>query len=247
MHRRLGPRRHWFRYRAFWVLVDLAELEAVARRLRFFSLERFNIFGLANTDHGDGSTTPVLDQVMRRLEDAGINLKNGTVRLLCMPRVLGYCFNPISIYFCHRSDGKVAAIVYEVHNTFGQRHSYLIPVNHDADTMHQHCEKKLYVSPFLDMAMRYDFSMRVPSERIALAIRTSQGGRSVMTACLSGAREPLTDRGLLRVFLTIPVLTLKVTLAIHWQALRLWLKGLPLHPRTRPPVGPADAIIEPMK
>ena len=246
MHRRFGPKPHWFRYRAFWLLLDLEELEALSRRLRFFSLDRFNIFGLSNTDHGDGSSTPVYDQIMRRLESAGIDLKNGTVRLLCMPRVLGYSFNPLSVYFCHRSDGEVAAIVYEVHNTFGQRHSYLIPVNCDAATLHHQCGKKLYVSPFLDMAMRYDFSIRAPAERIALSIRTSQGDRPVMTACLAGNRRPLTDRGLMSVFLAIPALTLKVILAIHWQALRLWLKGLPLHRRAPlRPAGAVQAVVEP--
>jgi DUF1365 family protein len=245
IHRRFRPRIHWFRYRAFWLLVDLAELGAISRRLRFFSLDRFNLFGFSNADHGDGSRTPVRSQVMQHLRRAGIDLENGTIRLLCMPRVLGYCFNPLSVYFCHHSDGRLAAMLYEVHNTFGQRHSYLIPTTSDAATIHQRCGKEFYVSPFMDMEMLYDFSIRIPSKRTAVSIRASQGGQPVMTACLAGERKPLTDRALMNVFLAIPVLTLKVTVAIHWQALCLWLKGLRLRPLVPPrPAGSVPMIAE---
>ena len=248
MHRRFHPRPHWFRYRAFWILVDLTEVKQLSQRLRLFSLDRFNIFGLHNSDHGDGSATPVLSQVMRHLTAAGIDLENGSVRLLCMPRVLGYVFNPLSIFFCYRSDGKLAATIHEVHNTFGERHIYLMPVHADSPTIHQRCDKDFYVSPFLDLSMRYDFSIRVPAERIAVAIRALQADQQVMTACLSGDRKPLTDRWLMGVFLAVPFLTVKVIAAIHWQALRLWLKGL--HVRYRAPrpltVGALPAALERM-
>lgn len=235
MHRRFRPLLHRFRYRAFWLLLDLEELDVLSRKLWFFSYNRFNLLSLHDTDHGDGSGSSIRDQVLRHLSKAATELSGGTIRLLCMPRILGYSFNPISIYFCQRSDGSLAAMLYEVHNTFAERHTYLIPVGSEAGTIHQRCDKAFYVSPFLDMKMRYDFSLRPPGEHIAIAIRASQSDRPVMTACLMGTRKPLTDASLLRAFLMIPALTLKVTAAIHWEALRLWLKGLRLHNHPLPP------------
>ena len=152
-----------------------------------------------------------------------------------MPRILGYGFNPISIYFCERADRTLAALIYEVHNTFAERHSYLIPVRSDSHTIHQRCAKEFYVSPFLDMDLIYEFSVRAPAQTIAVAIRASQGHRPMMTACLSGARKPLSNATLISAFLMFPAQTLKVTAAIHWEALRLWLKGLRLRPRPAPP------------
>ncbi len=242
MHHRHRPRAHKFRYRAFWLLIDLSELDALSAQLRFFSHGRFNVWSLYPSDHGDGSETPLRDQALRHLADAGIDLTGGTIRLLCMPRLLGYCFNPISIYFCHLPDGALSALLYEVHNTFGERHSYLIPVDSAARTIHQHCDKAFYVSPFLDMDMRYDFSLRLPGENIAISIRASRADQHVMTACLSGSRKELTDASLLNTFLAIPALTFKVTAAIYWEALRLWLKGSRLRRRPSPPAIPVSAV-----
>jgi uncharacterized protein len=236
MHRRLMPRNHRFRYSAFWLLLDLEQLDALSKRLWFFSYGRFNLLSLRNSDHGDGSDVPLSTQISRHLRNAGIDITGGSVRLFCMPRVLGYGFNPISIYFCQAADGSFAAMLYEVHNTFGQRHSYLIPVTAQAKTIHQRCEKKFYVSPFLDMDLGYEFSVRIPDEQIAFTIRAGQSGRPVMTACLLGTRRALNDASLLRAFILFPLLTLKVTLAIHFEALRLWLKGMQLRTRPAPPV-----------
>ena len=242
MHRRFRPRTHRFRYRAFWLLLDLRELDALARGLRFLSINRFGVFGFHEADHGDGSGAPLLDQVTRHLTNAGLDLAGGAIRLFCMPRILGYGFNPLSIYFCHRADGALAAILYEVSNTFGERHSYLIPTGATTPTYHQSCDKVFYVSPFLDMAMHYAFSVRAPDRRVAIAIRASQSNLPVLDACLTAMREPLTDRRLLRVFLSIPFLTMKVTAAIHWEALRLWVKGVRLVRRPAPPINAVSTV-----
>ena len=235
MHRRVRPRVHKFRYRAFWFLVDLDELAEISKRLRLFSHNRRNLFSLQDTDHGDGTATPLREQVELQLEEAGTNLVGGPIRLLCMPRTLGYCFNPLSIYFCYHEDGTLAALVYEVHNTFGERHSYVMPVKNESGALHQHCQKTFYVSPFMDMNMRYDFRVTGPGQRIGVGIRASSSAMPVMNAVLTGARRDLTDRNLLNVFLAIPFVTLKVIAAIHWEALRLWLKGLRLRQRPAPP------------
>lgn len=127
MHRRLRPKIHELNYRVFWLLLDLSEIDDVDGRLRLFSRNRFNLLSFHDKDYGDGSGG-LRPQVDAWMAQAGIDLAGGPVRLLTMPRVLGYVFNPISIYYCHRPDGRLAAMVYEVTSTFGIRHAYVIPI-----------------------------------------------------------------------------------------------------------------------
>jgi DUF1365 family protein len=241
-HRRLAPRPHALRYRVFWLLLDLDELPALAAKMRLFSYNRPNLFSLYDADHGDGGPTPLREQIERCLAAAGIPISCGAVRLLCMPRTLGYGFNPLSVYFCHGADGALAAVIYEVHNTFGERHSYLIRADKPAGLLRQSCRKTFYVSPFMDMEMSYEFRFHVPGERVAVAIRGSGAEGPLISACLVGARQELTDRALLRAFIAVPAVTLKVIAAIHWQALRLWLKGMQLRPRPKEPDRPLTIV-----
>jgi hypothetical protein len=225
---------HQFRYRAFWLLIDLDELPELTTRLGLFSHNRFNLFALHEADHGDGSATPLRVQAERCLSEAGIDIAGGPIRLLCIPRTLGHSFNPISIYFCHRHCGELAAIIYEVHNTFGERHSYVSCIESNAGAVHQTCRKEFYVSPFMDMDMVYEFRLSAPMERVSVNISASKGRDRVLGACLSGARLELTDGALLKCFSRIPLITVKIVLAIHWEALRLWLKGLRVRNRPCP-------------
>jgi DUF1365 family protein len=245
MHRRLRPKVHQFRYRAFWLLIDLDELPELTKRLRLFSHNRFNLVALHDADQGDGNTTPLRTQAERLLSEAGIDIADGSIRLLCMPRTLGYSFNPISIYYCHRPAGELAAIIYEVHNTFGERHSYLVPVETKLQEIRQNCRKVFYVSPFMDMDLAYQFRLSEPADRVVVGITASKGGERVLTACLTGLRRELTDAALLKAFLQIPLITVKVTLAIHWEALRLWLKGMRLRDRPAPPTRAATLAVKP--
>jgi DUF1365 family protein len=226
MHRRLRPRRHQFRYRAFWILLDLDDLARLSTQLRLFSHNRLNLFSLHDADHGDGSATPLRLQIERQLATAGVNIEGGAIRLMCMPRTFGYSFNPLSAYFCHRADGSLAAIVYQVHNTFAERHSYVMPVDATSRSVHQACRKSFYVSPFLEMDLRYEFRVVLADEHVVVAIRVASSNETVMHAGLQGQRRALTDRALLAMLLTIPAVTLKVMAAIHWEAVRLWLKGI---------------------
>jgi DUF1365 family protein len=233
MHRRSRPRIHHFRYAAFWLLLDLDELPGLSERLRLLSYNRSNLFSVYDADHGDGSSTPLRLQIERQLHDAGIATDSGRITLLCMPRTFGYCFNPLSIYFCHQDDGALAALVYQVHNTFGERHSYVIPVASQTSPVQQRCRKQLHVSPFMDMDLTYDFRITEPDERIAVTIRVSTDGVPIFNAALVAKRRPLSDRSLLGMCLRMPAITLKVIAAIHWEAMRLWLKGLRI--RRKPP------------
>jgi hypothetical protein len=243
MHRRLRPRPHRLRYRVFWMLLDLDEIDDLAGRLRLFSRNRFNAVSFHDADHGNASRKPLREQVEGHLSEAGIETGGGAIKLLCMPRIFGYGFNPLSIYFCYRSDGSLAALIYEVHNTFGERHSYLISVDRSAGAVvDQHCQKAFYVSPFMDMDVTYAFRIAAPAERLTVAIRTGDKAGLLLVAALAGERVTLTDRALLRALLTHPLLTLKVIGAIHWHALRMSLKGYRLRSRPNPPPIPVTIV-----
>jgi DUF1365 family protein len=242
VHTRLRPARHRLRYRMFSLLLDLDELPALG--LRLLSHNRFNLFSFHDRDHGDGGRVPLRAQVEAHLRAAGYAPDGGAIRLLSVPRLLGYAFNPLSVYFCYRRDGSLMAILHEVNNTFGQRHSYLLPVDATRDGMviHQRCAKQLYVSPFMDMALTYDFRIHPPGTRLAIAIETSDAAGPVLEAVFAGQRRPLTDAVLLRAFFAFPLLTLKIVAGIHWEALKLWRKGLRPIPRPLPPTTPITAV-----
>ena len=228
-HARTRPRRHALRYRVFMLLLDLDGLPALDRSLRRFSLGRFNLFAFHPRDHGDGSAMPLRAQVERMLDAEGLGIDGGAIRLLCLPRVLGYVFNPLSLYFCHGPDGRLRAIVYEVSSTFGERHSYVVPAEADgAGVIRQTAAKRLHVSPFLGMDLDYRFRISPPGDRLAVAVDAYDGEGPVLFASFTGSRRPLDDGRLTHAFLTHPLLTLKVTLGIHWEAVKLVAKGLRL-------------------
>jgi hypothetical protein len=232
VHQRFKPRRHRLRYRLAQMLFDLDAMPA----LRLFSHNRFNLVSFHDRDHLDGSGEGLRVQVERALTEAGLAPDGGAIRLLCMPRVLGHAFNPISVFFCYRRDGGLMALLYEVHNTFGQRHSYLIPVEDAAGgTIRQTCDKAFYVSPFMRMDMRYAFRVMPPNETTAVVVHGDDAEGRVITASFVGKRQTLTDAALAGMLLRHGVLSLKVLGAIHWEAVKLWLKGLRLQPRPAPP------------
>ena len=238
IHRRLKPRRHRLRYRLFWLLLDLDEIDALARRLRVFSRNRFNLFAFHDRDFGDGSDTPLATQVRRRLASEGIETGSGRIALLTMPRILGHVFNPISVYFCRDEEEALRAIVYEVHNTFGERHAYVLPVEGPAGgTLGQHAMKAFHVSPFLGMDLCYGFRVHAPDQRVSVAISVEDADGPVMVAALAGERRPLTDRALGSMLAAYPLMTIKVVAAIHWHALRMVMQGFRVyrHPRNETP------------
>jgi DUF1365 family protein len=243
VHTRARPVRHRLSYRSFHLLLDLDELPQLAAGLRLFSTERFNLFGFSGRKHGDGSATPLRQQIDQHLCRAGIDPEGGAIRLLCMPSVLGASFNPLSIYFCHGADGRLSAVLYEVNNTFGQRHSYLIPLSDRTSTpLRQSCAKQFHVSPFMEMAMTYHFRVTPPAERVAVAISAVDAAGPMLTAAFAGERRDLTDANLARAFLRHPLLALQVLGAIHWEAAKLWRKGLSSRPRPLPPSEPVSIV-----
>jgi uncharacterized protein len=236
-HARLKPRPHSLRYRVFMLLLDLDELTALDRALRLFGHNRFSLIGFHEADHMPGRGQGLKARVEAQLREAGLDT-GGAIRLLCMPRIMSGVFNPISVYFCHRRDGTLSAMLYEVRNTFGERHGYLIPAT-DGPLVRQACRKAFYVSPFMDMNLAYAFRILTPEDSVAVAVDVNDLAGPVLRAAFTGAREELSDKVLLRAWLTHPMMTLGVMAAIHWEALKIWLKGEKIRAR---PKAPARAI-----
>jgi len=228
MHSRLKPMGHRFSYRVMSLLIDLDRLDAADRQSRLFGVNRAALYSFHESDHGDRDGSSLRAYVQRRAAEQGIDLTEGKVLLLCYPRLLGYTFNPLSVYFCYRADGTLTMLIYEVRNTFGDIHSYALPVTPgqigDAG-VRQEQDKLFYVSPFLEMAMRYHFRVMPPGESVRLRILETDAEGPVLAATFNGQRRRLTSAALARTFAALPLVTFKIMAAIHWEALRLWLKG----------------------
>jgi DUF1365 family protein len=245
MHARLKPVGHRFHYRVMSLLIDLDRLEDADRQSRLFGVNRAALFGFNEADHGDRDGSSLRQYAQRRAAEHGIDLTGGRVLLLCYPRLLGYTFNPLSVYFCYRADGGLALMIYEVRNTFGDIHAYVLPVQpgelSDAG-LRQAQDKLFYVSPFIDMPMRYHFRVSMPGKRIKLRILETDGAGPLLAATFHGSRRDLTAASLLRALFALPLVPFKILAAIHWEALRLWLKGVRLV--RRPHAAPAKVGLE---
>ncbi|OCC22899.1 hypothetical protein MB02_14105 [Croceicoccus estronivorus] len=225
VHVRRRPTFHRLSYRIFMGLFDLDELPALSRNIRLFGYNRAALFSFHDRDHGDGSGHPLRPQVEQALADAGIEPPGGPIRILCMPRLLGYVFNPISVYFCHDRAGRLCATVHEVNNTFGERHFYALPAVAGYDgRVRQDCMKQFRVSPFLPMDLDYRFVIVPPDETTSVSIAARRDDEDILIAWFNGRRHPLNDAALARQWLTHPAMTWKVIAGIHWEALFLWRK-----------------------
>jgi uncharacterized protein len=234
MHARLKPVGHRFSYRVMSLLIDLDRLEDADQQSALFGVNRAALYSFNEADHGDRDGSPLRAYARRRAAEHSIDLAGGRVLLLCYPRLLGYTFNPLSVYFCYRADGGLALVIYEVRNTFGAIHAYALPVKpgemSDAG-IRQEQDKLFYVSPFVEMAMRYRFRVLPPGDCVKLRILETDSEGPLLAATFNGRRRALNTLALLRSFFALPVVTVKIIVAIHWEALRLWLKGIRLVPR----------------
>jgi len=239
-HRRVKPRAHLLRHSLFQMLFDIDELDTLDARLKLFSRGGFNLFAFHDRDHGDGSGD-LRAWAERLCVEAGVD-GSGPVRLLCMPRILGHVFNPITVWFCHDREGRPSCLIHQVNNTFGERHSYVVPVTDpDAAVIVQQADKHFYVSPFMAMDMRYDFAVQPPGRAVTVRIDGSDDEGLVIATAFTGARRELNDGTLLAALFGYPLMTLKVLWGIHWGALRLLLKGVRY--RSRPPAPDRPATV----
>ncbi len=252
MHHRLEPRTHHFEYGIFLACLDLDELEALDARLRFFSRNRRNWLEFRDSDHlpnpeesgpknqENEQQKPNIKRALQAwLRQQGVILAdNDRVLLLTLPRIAGYVFNPVSFYFCTKASGEALCAVAEVGNTFGELKPYLVPLHAapdgpDGPGFRCVVPKHYYVSPFTPLDVCFDFQLQTPGPRLHIAVNDVSEGRNLLLTTLTGSQRPITDREILRLSLRYPLVTLKVISAIHWQALRLWLKGVPWYAKSQ--------------
>lgn len=235
VHARTRPRGHRLRYSVFYLLLDLDELPALDARLKLFTHNRRGLFSFHDRDHGPRDGTPLRGWVDSQLARAGLSIPGGRVELLCLPRILGYVFNPLSVYFCFDRAGALHAVLYQVSNTFSESHTYVLPVSPEAAAdrvVHHSFDKTFYVSPFIPMDCRYRIALRNPDDHASIAIRESDADGDLLAATFHGERHELNDAFLCSSLLKFPLLTFKVIAGIHWDAAKLWLKRTPVfrHP-----------------
>ncbi|MCB1381096.1 MAG: DUF1365 domain-containing protein [Alphaproteobacteria bacterium] len=232
VHRRIRPVRHDLRYRVYNLFLDVDELHNIHERIRCLSYNRFNLFSLRDRDHGPGDGTPIAEHVWQVARQSATAGPVQRIFMFTYPRVMGYVFNPLTVYYCFDAADQLCLMIYEVNNTFGQRHSYVIPVS--GDRLHA-CRKSFYVSPFNRVEGTYRFSAAPPDESLKLSIILSTPEGVCLSAWFSGQQVALTDGNLLRSFISLPLQPFKVIGGIHAEAAKLWLKGLRVQPRPSPP------------
>ena len=222
-HTRFKPVKHSLKYNTFSLFIDLDEIENLSKNNFIFSFNRFNIFSFFNKDHGDRDGLCLKNWVLNKLKKFDINKDINNIKLLCYPRVFGYVFNPLSIFYCYENK-NLRAVMYEVKNTFNEQHTYIFKVKSNNE-ISQKCKKKFYVSPFMDMETQYEFKLLNPDENLSVLIKQSDKDGIVLTAVQKGVKKEFNMKQLLVNFVLYPLMTLKIIGAIHYEALRLWKKG----------------------
>jgi uncharacterized protein len=243
MHARMKPKAHRFTYSVYSLVIDIDALAKADRSSRFFSVGGYNLLSFHPKDHGPGDGSALAPYARRLLREAGLVNEPARILLLCYPRVLGFTFNPIAVYFAYDAANQLTGMIYEVRNTFGEMHTYVAPVVAGELTeagLRQERQKLFYVSPFMDMAMNYRFRIRPPAQDIAFRILETDAAGPILAASFIGNHTNLTNRSVLAAFFRIPLMTLKVVGGIHWEAMKLWFKGVRFV--TRPSAPPKISV-----
>ena len=237
-HARLKPVGHRFRYQVYNLLIDLDRLDEASQISPLFSVGRFNLLSFMAKDHGNRDGQPLRAWANHLFAQAGLDTTGGRMLLLCYPRVFGLVFDPLSIYYAYDDAGELTGVIYEVRNTFGEHHSYVAPVKADEMSiagLKQTRTKLFYVSPFNDLDMRYLFRLRPPTDQLSVRILEIDRDGPLLSATVSGKKSSLSTKNILKAFFLVPLLPFKVVFGIHWEALRLFIKGLRMKPRPTAP------------
>ena len=222
-HTRFKPVRHFLKYKTFSLLIDLDEINFLDKSIGIFSHNKFNIFSFYDKDHGDRDGGNLKDWVISNLKKFRIKENITNIKLLCYPRILGYVFNPLSIFYCYEKD-KLVAIFYEVKNTFNEQHTYIFKIKNNEEII-QKCRKKFYVSPFMDMETFYNFKLLNPNDKLSVFIKQTDADGTILTATQTGDKKEFSFKQLAINFLKYPLMTIKIISSIHYEALLLWKKG----------------------
>ena len=222
-HTRFKPVRHFLKYKTFSLLIDLDEINLLDKSIGIFSHNKFNIFSFYDKDHGDRDGGNLKDWVISNLKKFQIKENITKIKVLCYPRILGYVFNPLSIFYCYEKD-KLVAIFYEVKNTFNEQHTYIFKIKNNEEII-QKCRKKFYVSPFMDMETFYNFKLLNPKDKLSVFIKQTDADGTILTATQTGDKKEFSFKQLAINFLKYPLMTIKIISSIHYEALLLWKKG----------------------
>lgn len=246
-HARYRPFVQSFSYKLFLIDIDIDRIEEASLQSVLFSAKRFGLFSFKQRDHGYRKNEPLRPWAEAMFGGAGVDLQGGPIRLITLPRHLFYKFAPISLWFGYDKGGLLRGVIYEVNNTFGDTHAYVARVS-DGRNQHE-ADKQLYVSPFFDVSGKYRFTVRSPNERLSLIIENIENGKHTHMANIIAKREPATSMSFLRAAVTRPFSTLGVSLAIHFEALKLWFRKAGYRPRPpapEQPMTPAQPLAMPL-
>src|SRR5210317_2477199 len=224
--KRFKPKVHSFKYSVFSLFIDLSELETLDKEISFFSLNKFNLISFFEKDHGDRDGSSLIGWVTKQLQNYEINTDNIKIKLLCYPRIFGYVFNPLSVFYIYDENENITAILYEVKNTFGEQHTYVFRIIEDNKLIQHQCSKKFHVSPFIEMDCNYFFRLLKPGQKISVIIDQYSGQDKLLYASQDGKRVEFTSKQLIKSYLKHPMMTFKIILAIHYEAFKLWVKGI---------------------
>ena len=226
VHKRFKPKIHHFKYKVFSLLIDLSEIDQLDKNLKIFSYNKFNIISFYNKDHGARDGSSIKNWVVDNLRKNNIDTSNIQIKLLCYPRIFGYVFNPLSVFYIYNDNSNLISILYEVKNTFGEQHTYIFKTNITQNLIQHMCKKKFHVSPFIEMDCIYFFRLLRPGNKISVIIDQNDQEGKILYASQDGVKSELTNRNLIKSYLKHPLMTFKIILAIHFEAFKIWTKGI---------------------
>ena len=228
IHKRFKPKEHFFKYKVFSLLLDLSELSLLDKELKIFSYNKFNILSFYDIDHGPRDGTSLISWVKENLNNNNINSKEIKIKLLCYPRVWGYIFNPLSIFFVYDKNSNLISILYEVKNTFGEQHTYVFKIDKDNQLLEHSCKKKFHVSPFIEMNCLYYFKILKPTDKLSVVINQNDDSGKLLFASQDGLKNELNNKNLMISYISNPLMSFKIIGGIHFEAFKLWIKGIKL-------------------
>jgi hypothetical protein len=226
VHKRFKPKIHFFKYKVFSLLIDLSELELLDKNLKIFSYNKFNIVSFYDRDHGARDGSSIKEWVIDNLKKNNIDNENIQIKLLCYPRIFGYVFNPLSVFYIYDNNSNLISVLYEVKNTFGEQHTYIFKTDIDQNLIQHTCKKKFHVSPFIEMDCTYFFRLLKPGKKISVIIDQNDKDGKILYASQDGVRSEMNNSNFVKSYLKHPLMTFKIILAIHFEAFKLWSKGI---------------------
>ena len=226
IHKRFKPKVHFFKYKVFSILIDISEINLLHKNLKIFSHNRFNIISFYDADHGPRDGTSVKEWVIKNLKDNQIDTKDIKIKLLCYPRIFGFVFNPLSVFFIYNKKSELISILYEVKNNFDEQHTYIFKNRENENLIKHTCKKKFHVSPFIEMNCTYFFKILKPGDKISVIIDQYDEEGKLLYASQDGSRIELNNKNLFLSYLKHPLMTFKIIAAIHFEAFKLWIKGI---------------------